>query len=110
MNDPVKTSQTYYGSEIDKIIHKTEDGHAYVFFDSTDDLEHQVSSPRHHRRHQSSLTHSYKIGVIDQKWPKEDNLPLNESISNRLNSLQHPEHPCEKMISQIVKNMTNPDQ
>ena len=72
LNDPYIFQKIHYGSQIDKIIHKTHDGVAYVYYKDYEDYK--------------GATAAIKIGVLDQTWPESDKLPFQVEKSDRLNS------------------------
>ena len=94
LNDPVITSKLHFRSEIDKIIHKTVDGDAYVYYrDYKSDQAHKV----------------IKIGILDQTWPDLDEIPFEKATSERLNELKLPTR-NKGLISSIVGNLTSMDE
>ena len=65
LEDPVIAQKIHYGSQIDKIIHKTVDGEAYVFVEDALNLPQRASI-----KTKTTDMNRYHMEVLDQDWPE----------------------------------------
>lgn len=90
LNDPIITSKIHYGSALDKIIHKTSDGDAFVFYN-----DYSRGSQRK------------RIGILDQSWPDSERLPFLQEQSDKLNEFRLP-NGSRRLIEGIIRELSDP--